>query len=265
MNIKRAFVLAMAGMLLPAAAVVAQTQEEAFTVLTTKVFSDGSTAEVDVTLLCNTGLPLDQTFTIEGGDPEGVTFVVVDFVDGTMSCEVTETGSPAGYTVVMNGGEGCAWEGIELGQSEECVIENTADDATYTVMKTWEVFNEGGDVVIQEANVTIMCDSEIDGGYEDDGYWFLSDSLGDGESLVASVDVTEGAAECSASETILQSGVESTSVNCGGSVLTAGGSATCYFTNTVFFEGIPTLSQYGLAIMALLMLGVGYVGFRRFI
>ena len=40
---------------------------------------------------------------------------------------------------------------------------------------------------------------------------------------------------------------------------------SCEFTNTVFFEGIPTLSQYGLAIMALLMLGVGFVGFRRFV
>ena len=39
---------------------------------------------------------------------------------------------------------------------------------------------------------------------------------------------------------------------------------SCTFTNTVFFEGIPTLSQYGLALMALLMLGVGMVGFRRF-
>ncbi len=41
--------------------------------------------------------------------------------------------------------------------------------------------------------------------------------------------------------------------------------ASCKFTNSVFFEGIPTLSQYGLAIMALLMLGVGFVGFRRFV
>ena len=39
---------------------------------------------------------------------------------------------------------------------------------------------------------------------------------------------------------------------------------SCLITNTVFFEGIPTLSQYGMAIMALLMLGVGMVGFRRF-
>ncbi|MBT8060186.1 MAG: IPTL-CTERM sorting domain-containing protein [Gammaproteobacteria bacterium] len=32
----------------------------------------------------------------------------------------------------------------------------------------------------------------------------------------------------------------------------------------MFFEGIPTLSQWGMALMALLMLGVGLVGFRRF-
>jgi len=33
----------------------------------------------------------------------------------------------------------------------------------------------------------------------------------------------------------------------------------------VFFEGIPTLNHYGMAILALLMLGVGFVGFRRFV
>jgi hypothetical protein len=267
MNIKRAFVLVMAGLLLPAGALMAQTQEDAFTVLTTKVFSDDSEYEVDVTLTCNTGLPLEQTFTIEGGDPEGVTFVVVDFEDGTMSCEVTETGSPAGYTVVMNDGEGCAWDDIEIGQSEECLIENIADPATYTVVKYWEVFNEGGDVVVEQANVEIKCDSEIDGGFQKDGddHWYLTDLLGDGESLVASVDVTEGDAECSATETILQSGVESSPSGCGPVDLGPGGSQTCTFTNTVFFEGIPTLSQYGLALMALLMLGVGFIGFRRFV
>jgi hypothetical protein len=33
----------------------------------------------------------------------------------------------------------------------------------------------------------------------------------------------------------------------------------------MFIEGIPMLSQYGLAAMAPLMLGVGFVGFRRFV
>jgi len=34
-------------------------------------------------------------------------------------------------------------------------------------------------------------------------------------------------------------------------VVEAAGSNGCEITNTVFFEGIPTLSQYGLALMAL--------------
>jgi len=35
-------------------------------------------------------------------------------------------------------------------------------------------------------------------------------------------------------------------------------------TNTNLFEVIPTLSQYRMATLVPLMLGVGVVGFRRF-
>jgi len=64
----------------------------------------------------------------------------------------------------------------------------------------------------------------------------------------------------------MQSGVEGTASDaCGDADLDAGDSATCTFTNTVFFEGIPTLGQYGLAVLALLMLGAGFIGFRRFV
>ena len=52
---------------------------------------------------------------------------------------------------------------------------------------------------------------------------------------------------------------------CDNITVSHGQGAECLITNTVFFEGIPTLSQYGMAIMALLMLGVGLVGFRRFV
>ncbi len=66
-------------------------------------------------------------------------------------------------------------------------------------------------------------------------------------------------------EKISDSSVEATNT-CGGEVeIFPNEGASCTFENTVFFEGIPTLSQYGLAIMALLMLGVGFVGFRRFV
>jgi hypothetical protein len=47
--------------------------------------------------------------------------------------------------------------------------------------------------------------------------------------------------------------------------VSVGSGDSCTITNTVFFEGIPTLNQYGMAIMALLMLGMGFVGFRRFV
>jgi hypothetical protein len=77
--------------------------------------------------------------------------------------------------------------------------------------------------------------------------------------------VTEEPATCSATEDIDQSGVESVELGCSGTTLSAGGSHTCVFTNTVFFEGIPTLNQYGLALLVLLTLGVGFVGLRRFV
>jgi hypothetical protein len=231
----------------------------------TKTFSDGLDAEVEVMLTCNTGLPLEQTFTIAGGDPEGVTFVVTDIPEGGADCEVTETGSPDGYTVALNDGAGCEWENVTSG-FRFCNITNTADPATYTVLKDFTVQRVGGDVVLAEADITIECDSEIlNGGIEDDGTWTLSDTLTDGETLVASVDTTEGSATCSATEEITQSGVEQSASGCGEVSLPAGGSHLCTFTNTVFFEGIPTLSQYGLAILVLLTLGVGFVGLRRFV
>jgi hypothetical protein len=232
----------------------------------TKTFSDGIDAEVDVMLSCNTGLPLEQTFTIAGGDPEGVTFVVTEIGEAGATCEVTESGAPDGYTTVLNGGDGCTWEDVTVGYFS-CEIDNVANPATYTVEKEWAVFQDGGDVVIPLADVLIECDSVIlnDDAWFDDGTWYLSDHLGDGESLMAYVDVTDESATCSATEDIDQSGVESVALGCSGTTLSAGGSHTCTFTNTVFFEGIPTLSQYGLALLVLLTLGVGFVGLRRFV
>jgi hypothetical protein len=58
--------------------------------------------------------------------------------------------------------------------------------------------------------------------------------------------------------------VESDDSDCESRPIPAGGSSSCSITNTVFFEGIPTLSPLGMAFMAMLMLGVGLVGFRRF-
>ena len=229
----------------------------------TKTFSDGSTDEVDVMLSCNSGLPLEQSFTIAGGDPDGVTFVVTDIPEGGADCEVTESGGPDGYTTELNGGDGCSWDDVTLGFFE-CEITNLADPASYTVTKDWEIFNDGGDLSFDdEVSVTITCTNYI--------LPLINESktktviLGDGGSATVDVDTTEGSATCSAEEVFTQSGVEDDSEGCGETRLDAGGSHICAFTNTVFFEGIPTLSQYGMAIMILLMLGVGFIGFRRIV
>jgi len=228
----------------------------------TKTFSDGSTYDVDVTLTCTTGLPLTQPATITGGDPTGVTFVVTDIV-GNVDCEVTESGSPAGYTPVYNGGAGCSWSNNELTAVNTCAISNTAKPGNFTANMEWNVVNEDGDDTNEAAAVTITCDSAIVGGTESGSYWTLTSVLSDGGSLTATVNTTTGPASCWATQSITASAVESTD-DCGARPITAGGSSSCTFVNTVFFEGVPTLSQYGLAILALLMLGVGFIGMRRF-
>jgi hypothetical protein len=232
----------------------------------TKTFSDGRDDEVDVHLSCNSGLPLEQDFTISGGG-DGVQFVVTELQGTETVCEVTESGGPAGYTPVLNGGDGCTWEGV-TGGLFTCEITNEADPADFTVTKDWVIEGAVGEEVLLEAEVTIECSSDIltiDGDEIGDPDGSVSANLsGDGDSVTVTVDTTLGSTSCSAYESIYQTGVESTD-DCGPRSIAAGGSSSCTITNTVFFEGIPTLSQYGLAVMALLMLGLGFVGLRRFV
>ena len=68
---------------------------------------------------------------------------------------------------------------------------------------------------------------------------------------------------CWVVERVFDDSVE-TENDCDNMTVSAGNGANCLITNTVFFEGVPTLSQFGLAILALLMLGVGLGGFRRY-
>jgi hypothetical protein len=245
----------------------------------TKDFSDDNPQGVMVHITCTTGLPLSESAEIFDKPGDYVEFIVTTYIPGTLNCTITEDPIPDGYTPEytaalgsdgvagvdpVGGGESCVFEEVEGGHFT-CEIFNQADPATFTVWKEWEIVNTGGDFVIEDAKVTIACYNEIVGGTFDliEGWWELTGNLGDGESLVATVDTTERSATCWATEQVYQSGVESIG-DCSPRDIPAGGSSECTFVNTVFFEGIPTLSQYGLALMALLMLGIGMVGFRRF-
>jgi hypothetical protein len=257
--------------------------------LTTKDFVPHNDAGVTAVIKCNTGLPLEQDYEIFDNPEPGssVNFVVTDFEAGAMDCVITELEVPEGYSVEYKAGvldgeaefvsepnpDGCSFGGI-VGDGFTCEIINTALPATYTVYKDWVVNFPGGNEIIDlKADVTIKCNREIlnEGAYQeaDDPHWYLDGSLGDGGSLEAKVAVTVPGAECSASEDLgsLTSGVEPYPDGgiCPWEPLGPGGSESCTFTNTIFFEGIPTLNQYGLALLALLMLGIGAVGLRRFV
>ena len=245
----------------------------------TKTFSDGETDDVEVTLSCNGGIPLQQSFTISGDGP-GVTFVVSNLPDGGADCQVTETAGVDGYTPIYNGGAGCSWTGVTSGL-RTCEITNEPSEFDFVVDFEWD---ETAADASGSVDVNLYCTNVVnpDGSLDtstrvspDNPYtatattdtefeWLgvgaaNDDEDADGDPVNPTTCwamVPEGGIDDS---TVEVSGCEPFVVNVGDD------EANCTMTASVFFEGIPTLSQYGLAVMALLMLGVGFVGFRRFV
>ncbi len=263
----------------------------------TKVFTDGNPADVDVTLSCNTGLPLEQTKTINS--EEHVTFVVTDFDDGELDCEITES-AVAGYSASYDDGtvsaENCSYEdlGYGFGSRQACQITNSPDPVDVVVTKEWLLNGPNAGDVSDDYSITLYCDAEIVGGY--DIYESEGADSPDGDVQLGCGLITKGAdspqgfngyqwcktmsgsgngdetfevipeypsSGCYAREIVYDDAIESDSSDCDSLVVSAGSGDSCTIVNTVFFEGIPTLSQYGMAILALLMLGAGLVGFRR--
>ncbi|HMB60509.1 MAG TPA: IPTL-CTERM sorting domain-containing protein [Xanthomonadales bacterium] len=254
----------------------------------TKEFTDGDNpTEVDVTVSCFTGLPLIQSQTIS--ETQSVKFIVESFAGGDLDCGVTEE-ELFGYTPTYQAGgpgsfdniDGCNFYDIEGGAENTCNIINDADPVELVIEKDWIIEGMGGDSVSQEYKLTLYCDAEIVGGETKGSSGCGGPLLGAGDGLVVIYEYCEEfygigdgtftpevipeypGSNCWVEETVYDSGVEIDN-DCGyGSLqISAGVGASCLITNTVFFEGIPTLSQYGMAILALLMLGLGCVGFRR--
>lgn len=190
--------------------------------------------------------------------------------------------------------ENCLFEDVQIGDTNGCAIRNEVDPVEVEVVKEWDINGFGGDDYARRAEITIWCNGRIKYGHRWKGrFWRIRDTLraknGDydndeGEYIgVGSVTAwvypwwypiaqdpdEQEYTDCWAYEDEVDSAVEVES-DCGsfqspgmGVLVNMGDS--CTITNTLFFEGIPTLNQYGMAIMALLMLGVGFVGFRRFV
>ncbi|MEE4218574.1 MAG: IPTL-CTERM sorting domain-containing protein [Xanthomonadales bacterium] len=233
-------------------------------ILVTKTFADNFPGEVDVTLTCNGGLPLEQTATIQGGDPDGVRFTVTNISDGETDCTVTETAGPDGYLPSYNGApDNCTFENITSG-ALSCSITNMPEDGSYTVNMLWDLEGPGA-APLDDVEVRIICDQDNGGVWEEPGIWVVTDYLDAGESATVSVDTSNGEAECWAIQEDLESSGIETFNQCSPDFVSVGEQVSCDITNSLFFEGIPSLDRYGMALMALLMLGVGFVGFRRFV
>jgi hypothetical protein len=284
MSINRLLLILLAALLLPGLA-LAQSRA---TFAVTKIFSDSNTSPLtgnaNVTITCNTGLPLTQSKVINAA--AGVTFVVESFVAGTMNCNVTEATVP-GYTAADYQASGtgsgtpsdtvtkCTFSNVGNLDAWACEITNDPTPVAVIVNKEWVIEGQGGDSVDSDYTIRLNCgSSEIVGGtfVVGDQSWHDSANNNDGtddtDYTFLVVPNWQGTSSCSVFEDTFDSAID-TSSDCGSGaihpVLGGGGDNSCTFINTVFFEGIPTLSQYGMAILALLMLGVGFVGFRRFV
>jgi len=240
----------------------------------TKDFSDNNPDPVQMNISCNDGFVSQPSFWIT--EDTSVTFVVKDYIPGAMDCVVWES-DVEGYTPVYTPGllggiadlsnvGGCNYDNIVQGDFT-CNVTNNASPAMFTAKKVWDLSGAVGDEVDQTVDIRITCTPgailTVDGVTGDYGNSVTRTLVGDGEIVVTADTGASGTVSCSAIESYVASGVEPTS-DCLPRNIANGESSECTFTNTVFFEGIPTLSHYGLALMALLMLGVGMVSFRRF-
>lgn len=251
----------------------------------TKDFQDANPlAEVTVRIECNTGTILQQQFDLRDGDL--VEFVVEEFEDDPQFfCEITESGA-SGYTASYVADQqspdpdSCFYEGGSLiGTTRTCQIVNLLDPVDVTVRKEW-LFEEDEIGVKDNAFVKLECENVafvkvvaqqqeqqqllINGPQ---AKWFWKFEPVDGvQSRTAEVFPDyDGSTFCTVSEKVFDSAVETS--GCEGIIRVPLGSSGvgCKLTNTVFFEGIPTLNRYGVAVLALLMLGIAFVGMRRLI
>jgi hypothetical protein len=275
MKTKLAFLAAVAALTLPGLAMAqsSSTFPGSFTFA-----AGGPDVDFDLTLTCNGGTPLTQT--VSTGADETVNFTVIGAADvaGT-TCDMTISGLPES-----------GWDLDDNGACEDIVpvADGAAPSCLFTISPTPFSFwaNIGWDAntndVPVSGNLMLECASVWNGmavTTVSDSYPITEDGL----AILAGdyAPHPDGGTVCSAMLTVEDSAVEVDNSGCLRVEVEVGdpifiskedlprtGSeevVICDIEATVFFEGIPTLSQYGMAIMVLLMLGVGFVGFRRFV
>ncbi len=301
MNIKRAFLVLAAALLMPGLAMAGTT---AFAVFHVGLhFNDQNPdATANVNISCDGGLPLSNTSATPLGDDDDVNFLLQfpELGAGSTTCTVWVDDIP-GYTAKYNhvhgdsgtnwDRNGCIFTNVDDGHENYCPIHMRPDKSYLRVHKIWNTAGNAGDLIDYETDIFVCTEREgvIRGDNEVRNRWCVDGTVIGPDPTYFDVTfdgASHGGDLVYIAERTLDSAIEVDITNCvPGEISTRGafrgglsyevfngdgdapgtGSNNCTITNTVFFEGIPTLNQYGLAIMALLMLGVGFVGFRRFV
>ena len=249
-----------------------------------KDFNDGNPMGAYVAIECNTGLPLNETATVY--EAEGYKeFIVQDFTDGQLSCEITED-PIVGYTTIYESGVddpsaiSCDYRNVGGGENFECLIRNNLNLVDLEVDKIWfddrPLFENPTNAKarwyctptanLDDDSSSKKKDSDCEDrrrrcrGYDECGtFRFYEDPDSASEEIYPHYEGTI----CHVEERTDHPGVITDDSDCDDLLLLPGIGDSCVIENTRFYEGIPTLSQYGLMILALLMLGVGFVSVRR--
>ena len=156
----------------------------------------------------------------------------------------------------------CEFEGV-LGGRRSCVITNSPEPTEITINTTFENYpsddvasdvDTSFDMVLNCSNVSPVPEGP---------YGNAEVETSDDEFVVSWYAEPGETADCTATLYPASTAVEGDS--CEFSFEVGDEEAGCDLVGITFFEGVPTLSQYGMALMALLMLGVGFIGFRRYV
>ncbi len=177
------------------------------TVTVSKVYSDGNTTPVMVTLTCTSG-----TVSPAGPTATPAVFTVTGFSAGT-TCDATEGTPPSGYVADESDCEDVA---ISAGASESCTITNNAR-ATLTVSKSYT------DGATGAVTVSVTCTSGT--------VTPASASVSPGSPATFTVVGLAAGASCSASESPVPGGYEQDNSNCQSIPMAAGNAKSCTILN----------------------------------
>jgi hypothetical protein len=230
-----------------------------------------------------TSIPVNGNFS----DYE-INFVVTDFTDGQLRCEVFEEPVPKGYTAAYScDGEAecsadepsefeplfegpCLFENVSMGDNNSCYIKNYLDPVEVKVTKMW--VDEHAELENPTtARVSYACENarrdtaEFLPSLVRGKLIFVEDEQVHKLKIYPNFD-PENPTTCSFFESghdIVDSSVEPDGSDCQDLKLKPGSGAKCTFVNIRLYEGIPTLSRGGLVLFASLMLLIGLLAVRR--